>query len=388
MSHSRMNRIADGLLGLCFLVSMSCAAAPFASLAAGSAMAAKQSQQSQSGAARQNANVQNKAANNRAGTDKADADKKKVLAARSRADADPKSPGAVDGYAKAVLDSDQALRRDPDKSFNWGEQAGHAADLTSKVASDVPDAQKKAHFYTQTGLLFARLDQSDGAIAAFESSLKADPADLAVVESLLGLYEKSDATGGASETLCKRTSHSLKGEAKTFQLYDLCVKMHPKRSQYSMPADLDKMLPWVSGKELKQYKRSVIVLETVTDPAMGYEMKMPKGAKVLQKEDANHTYSLPLPGGLNELNVSLSSAQPDELANMARLKRNFNQITVQSEKDVDGGKLMVSAPGDLGIQYVMYSKPGKSTGILVTCAGPKGKEALLTEMCSSLKVTK
>jgi len=383
-----MNRIADGLLGLCFLVSMSCAAAPFASLAAGSAMAAKQSQQSQSGAARQNANVQNKAANNGAGTDKADADKKKVLAARSRADADPKSPGAVDGYAKAVLDSDQALRRDPDKSFNWGEQAGHAADLTSKVASDVPDAQKKAHFYTQTGLLFARLDQSDGAIAAFESSLKADPADLAVVESLLGLYEKSDATGGASETLCKRTSHSLKGEAKTFQLYDLCVKMHPKRSQYSLPADLDKMLPWVSAKELKQYKRSVIVLEIVTDPAMGYEMKIPKGAKVLQKEAASATYSLPLPDGLNEVGINLSSVQPDQLANMARLKRNFNQITVQSETDVDGGKLMVGAPGDLRIQYVMYSKPGKSIGILVTCDAPKGREALLTEMCSSLKVTK
>ena len=131
-----------------------------------------------------------------------------------------------------------------------------------------------------------------------------------------------------------------------------------------------------------------LTLETVTDPAMGYEIKIPKGATVLQKEASNHTYSLPLPDGLNELNVSLSSAQSGELANMARLKQDFNQIKVKSETDVDGGKLMVGAPGELGIQYVMYSKPGKSIGILVTCAGPKSEEALLTEMCSSLKVTK
>jgi hypothetical protein len=130
-----------------------------------------------------------------------------------------------------------------------------------------------------------------------------------------------------------------------------------------------------------------LTLETVTDPTMGYEIKIAKGATVLQKEAGNHTYSLPLPDGLNELNVSLSSAQPGELANMARLKQDFSQIKVKSEKDVDGGKLMVGAPGELGIQYVMYSKPGKSIGILVTCAGPTAEEALLTEMCSSLKVT-
>jgi hypothetical protein len=135
-------------------------------------------------------------------------------------------------------------------------------------------------------------------------------------------------------------------------------------------------------------KKPPLTLEPVSDATMGYEIKIPKGAQVLQKEAANHTYSLPLPDGLNELNVSLSSAQPGDLANMVRLKQNFSQITVKSEKDVDGGKLMVSAPGELGIQYVMYSKPGKSIGILVTCAGPKTEEALLTEMCSSLKVTK
>jgi len=135
-------------------------------------------------------------------------------------------------------------------------------------------------------------------------------------------------------------------------------------------------------------KKPPLTLEPVTDATMGYEIKIPKGAQVLQKEASNHTYSLPLPDGLNELNVSLSSGQPGELANMARLKQNFSQITVQSEKDVDGGKLMIGAPGEMGIQYVMYSKPGKSMGILVTCAGPKTEEAVLTEMCSSLKVTK
>jgi hypothetical protein len=141
-----------------------------------------------------------------------------------------------------------------------------------------------------------------------------------------------------------------------------------------------------AGCEKKKQQRPT--LEPVSDRTMGYEILIPKGAQVLQKEGTNHTYSLPLPDGLNELNVSLSSAEPGELANMVRLKQNFSQIKVQSEKDLDGGKLMVSEPGELGIQYVMYSKPGRNIGILVTCAGPKTEEALLTEMCSSLKVTK
>jgi hypothetical protein len=135
-------------------------------------------------------------------------------------------------------------------------------------------------------------------------------------------------------------------------------------------------------------KKQQLTLEPVSDPTMGYEIKIPKGATVLQKEAGNHTYSLTLPDGLYELNVSLSSTQPGDLANMVRLKQDFSQLKVQSEKDVAGGKLIVGVPGELGIQYVMYSKPGKSIGILVTCAGPKSEEALLTEMCSSLKLTK
>jgi hypothetical protein len=59
---------------------------------------------------------------------------------------------------------------------------------------------------------------------------------------------------------------------------------------------------------------------------------------------------------------------------MVRLKQNFSQIKVQSEKDLDGGKLMVSEPGELGIQYVMYSKPGRNIGILVTCAGRRRRK--------------
>lgn len=135
-------------------------------------------------------------------------------------------------------------------------------------------------------------------------------------------------------------------------------------------------------------KQPPLTLEPVTDATMGYEIKIPKGAAVLQKEASSHTYSLVLPDGLNELNVSLSSMEPGELPNMVRLKQDFNQMKVQSQKDVEGGKLIVGAPGMLDVQTVLYSKPGKSIGILVTCAGPKDQEALLTEMCSSLKVTK
>src|SRR5262245_25533740 len=70
-------------------------------------------------------------------------------------------------------------------------------------------------------------------------------------------------------------------------------------------------------------KAPPLTLEPVTDSTMGYEIKIPKGATVLQKEASNHTYSLALPDGLNELNVSLSSGQPGDLANMARLKQDF-----------------------------------------------------------------
>lgn len=279
MTHSGLKRIADPLLGLCLLVSISCASAgALTALVPGSGKPTTQSPQSQSDAAYQNAEIERKAAQDRARTDKAEAnykagqertkqaekdrgakvraDKKQtVLDARSRADADPKSPDAVDGYAKAVLESDQLLR--PDKSFDWSEQADHAAGLAQKVASGVPGAQKKAHFYAQTGLLRARLDQKDVAITAFEHALKEEPSNLDVVDSLMVLYKNTNAPAGAGEALCKRTRKSITGEGRFFELLNLCVNMHPKRSQYQVPSDLDKMLPWITAKELKAYKRNM-----------------------------------------------------------------------------------------------------------------------------------
>lgn len=257
---------------------LACASVPLPNLGGGSGNKATPSSQSQSDAAYQNAEIERNAARERARTDKAQAQsraieedrkraekerveklradqRQKVLEARSRADADPKSPDAVDSYAKAVIDSDSVLRRDPDKSFDWSEQADHAAGLAQKVASGVPGAQKKAHFLAQTGLLRARLDQKDVAITAFERSLKEEPGDLEVVESLMALYNNSKAPAAASEALCKRTRGSIKGEAKFFQLINLCVNMHPRRQDVSVPSGLATLLPWVSAKELKQYKR-------------------------------------------------------------------------------------------------------------------------------------
>jgi hypothetical protein len=256
---------------------MSCAG-HLGSLVGGSGKGATQSTTSQDDAAAQNAEIQRNAARDQARTDaaqekyrtgqekrkqaekdrveKAREDKRqKVLEARSRADADPKSADAVDGYAKAVLDSDSLLRRDHAHSFDWSEQAEHAAGLTQKVASGVPGAQKKSHFYAQSGLLRERLDQKDEAVTAFERSLKENPGDLDVVESLLGLYANRKEPASASENLCKRTRRSVNGQENFYKLINLCVNMHPKRQEVSVPSGLAKLLPWVPAKELKQYKR-------------------------------------------------------------------------------------------------------------------------------------
>jgi tetratricopeptide (TPR) repeat protein len=240
---------------LCSLLTLSCAGAnPLSNLVGGgSGNGATQSTTSQSDAAYQNAEIE-QAEKDRVAKLKEDK-KQKVLEARSRADADPKSPDAVGSYADAVLESDQLLRRGPDKSFDWSEQAEHAAGLTQKVASGVPGAQKKAHFYTQSGLLHARLDQKDQAINAFDHSLKEAPGDLRVVEYLLGMYKSTNAPVASSEALCKRTSRSMSGAERLYQLINVCVNEHPKRSDFSVPSDLAKMLPWASGKEVKDYKR-------------------------------------------------------------------------------------------------------------------------------------
>jgi hypothetical protein len=277
LSHLGVERIAKPLLGLCFLVSISCAG-HLAGLVPGVGNGGgAQAAQSQSDAAYQNAQVEQQAARERARTEQAQSQaraneqkhaqaekdrvaklredkRQQVLEARSRADADPKSADAVDNYTKAVLDSDTLLRKDSENSFNWTEQADHAAGLAQKAAPGAPGAQKKAHLYAQSGLLRARLDQNKEAITAFEHALKEQPGNLRVVEYLLGEYASTKAPLAESEGLCKRTSKSLKGES-VYNLINVCVNLHPKRSDYSVPSDLDKLAPWVPAGELKQYKR-------------------------------------------------------------------------------------------------------------------------------------
>jgi len=278
LSHLRVERIAKPLLGLCFLVSVSCAG-HLAGLVPGVGNGGgAQAAQSQSDAAYQNAKVEQDAARERARTDKAQAQaregeqrraqaekdrvaklredkRQQVLEARSRADADPKSADVVDNYTKAVLDSDQLLRKDSENAFNWTEQADHAAGLAQKAAPGAPGAQKKAHLYAQSGLLRARLDQYDEAIHSFERSLKEEPGNLSVVEWLLGEYSRAKAPLSTSEALCKRTRQSIKVEVKVYGLINVCVNMHPNRSKYSVPRDLAEMVPWVASRELKEYKR-------------------------------------------------------------------------------------------------------------------------------------
>jgi len=121
-------------------------------------------------------------------------------------------------------------------------------------------------------------------------------------------------------------------------------------------------------------------LEEVSDAAFGYSIRIPKGSKVLQKDEYGHTYSLPLPGG-NEFNVSLNKVQA------ASLDDAVNTATMMGTKEIEkkdaGDYFLVVKAAQFGTQEVHVYRKGAELG--AKCAGPEKEKAKLVEICTSLQ---
>lgn len=121
-------------------------------------------------------------------------------------------------------------------------------------------------------------------------------------------------------------------------------------------------------------------LEEVSDASFGYRIRIPKGAKVLQKEEWGHTYSLPLPGG-HEYNVSLGKVAA------ASLEDAVSAATMMGPKEIekrDAGELYLVVKGpQFGTTEVFAFRKGAE--LSAKCAGPEREKARLVEICSSLQ---
>lgn len=143
------------------------------------------------------------------------------------------------------------------------------------------------------------------------------------------------------------------------------------------------------GKDGKGGKKAPakITLENVQGPKMGYTIDIPKGSKTLAKGDMGHTYSLVLPDGMMEYNISLNPIGADSLAQFVRSATMMGQKKIDVKKATAGGFLLVKAPRGATIE-VWFTKKGKTAKITAKCFGPKKGKDLLVKICTSLKVTK
>ncbi len=131
----------------------------------------------------------------------------------------------------------------------------------------------------------------------------------------------------------------------------------------------------------KDGKKAALVLEETSDAAFGYTIKIPKGAKVLQKEEYGHTFSAPLPGG-HEYNVSLGKVQAASLDDAINTATMMGTKDLTEKKDADGLILVVKA-AEFGVVEVWTFVKEKE--LSAKCAGPATETAALVEMCTSLK---
>ncbi len=122
-----------------------------------------------------------------------------------------------------------------------------------------------------------------------------------------------------------------------------------------------------------------IELEVKTASQIGSSIKIPKGAKTLAEDENTATYSLPLPGGLYELNVSLNKAGASDLADAKRTATMLGGTVTDAKTLPNGMQEVVLAP-ELDIQTVSVSLPKFGA----KCAGPTKYLPKLLEMCESL----
>ncbi|MCB9631118.1 MAG: hypothetical protein H6721_03080 [Sandaracinus sp.] len=124
---------------------------------------------------------------------------------------------------------------------------------------------------------------------------------------------------------------------------------------------------------------AAITLAEVTVPDMGVAMKIPEGARTLAASAASTTYSLPLAGGLHEINVQVLGFSEDSLEG-ARRAATMLGGTVAEANPTEGGFEVVLAPQGV-LQTVHAFAAGKSA----KCTGPRDRLALLREVCGSLR---
>jgi len=130
------------------------------------------------------------------------------------------------------------------------------------------------------------------------------------------------------------------------------------------------------------------VLEAVGSPEMGYQIRVPKGAKVLGKSKLSHTYSLVLSDRINEINVSLSPIGEDSLAAALSTVQMAGVQEVLEKSELGPGQYDIVALWGPGTQQVhAYRRKGR-VSIRAKCAGPATQQALLKEICGSLEIVK
>lgn len=122
-----------------------------------------------------------------------------------------------------------------------------------------------------------------------------------------------------------------------------------------------------------------IELETKSVPGMSCSVKIPKGAKTLAESKYSATYSLPLPGGLLEYNVSVSPTGAKSIAEAKKQATMLNDA-VEDAKELGKGRFEVVHPPQ-GVLQTVHSFTAKCHA---KCIGPTKERARVLEMCESL----
>ena len=129
-----------------------------------------------------------------------------------------------------------------------------------------------------------------------------------------------------------------------------------------------------------------IELVEISDAKFGYTIKVPKGHKVLQKDDMmGHTFSL-LVGGGRELNIHLTTMEVKDLASLVRTATMMGQKTLTKKEELPGGGFIVIKAAQFGSQEIWVAKKAGAKNVTAKCSGPTAQVALVEKMCASLTV--
>lgn len=118
----------------------------------------------------------------------------------------------------------------------------------------------------------------------------------------------------------------------------------------------------------------------------GYAILLPKGARELSKDDSSHTFSLILPDGDNEINVTISRLEAASLADAINTATMFGANDVLEQRDMDGGGYFIVKGPRLGLQEVWAFRHGRKQPVAAKCTGPASNIAILRAICASLRL--